>query len=666
MQTGFNKLMDKIQTLITTNFNDNIEYFETKHNKVFQKLSSLDTAIQNGHYQDRYELVYENDGFDVYEKSTGKYLYNKESLAHALIAQNSVNFSIDNNVFEGHVRHSFTKEEREAIHDAKPMSEYRKYISDIIDFTTENATKPKDLSTIDKFVFFGTGLGIHLEKIDEKINSKVYFIIEDDLELFRLSLFSVNYKKLANKATLVFSIFEEKDAFMESCAIFLDTASYYNHYLKFFHLLSFNEQKIEEFQQALTSQPHIRFLFNNLMLQYTQPLKYLLSDAMVLKKTLKFDHTINKKPFLVLASGPSLENNISWLQANHKRYITIAVSSSLAFLEKHNIVPNIILHIDPFEWGITSFEKLQSLEFIKDSVCFFGASTPNNIVSLIDKEKLFFFETGTSYREDALKLSTPCVGSMALQLLIVLDAKEIYLLGLDLAIDANTRKTHAGEHQAQRKLQSKNQENKEQAISYGESLFSVEGNFSSSVETTPSFYSSIYSIEYFISKLIKKTQKVYNLSNGAKFSHTIAVKTASLTDVKAPLEKNFLDYLLEFSHTNSLQTLSKRDKKIISDKISHANSLLSITQEYHLQTDDIVEYIQNIYALFAPHEAIEQYELSRVINDYLHYLSSYLYDYFNERDKTDSKDALQNLSAMLLTHLQDIITYYLNSIKRDT
>ena len=76
----------EVWTLITNNFNQNIEYLQKEHPKIFQKLSALDTALENGHYQDRYELVYENDGFDVYEKSTQNYLYNKESLAHSLIS----------------------------------------------------------------------------------------------------------------------------------------------------------------------------------------------------------------------------------------------------------------------------------------------------------------------------------------------------------------------------------------------------------------------------------------------------------------------------------------------------------------------------------------------------------------------------------------------------
>ena len=657
--------MQDINEIITNNFNQNIEYLQKEHPKVFQKLSALDMAIENGHYQDKYELVYENDGFDVYEKSTQNYLYNKESLAHSLISQNSVNFRTDNHVIEGFARHNFTQKELAELAEAKPLSDYRKNIAQIISYIQNNHVETKELLKLDKFVFFGVGVGSHIETIDKKIHSQVYFIVEDDLELFRLSLFTINYKTLAKSATLVLSIFEDRDEFMESSSIFLDTKSYYNHYLKFFHLLSHSEEKIDFFQMAVMSQPHLRFLFSNSMLQYTQPLKYIYEGYNVLNKRVVLDKELNSMPFLLLASGPSLQNNKKWLQKHYSHYITIAVSSSLAYLESIGVTPNIILHIDPFEWGITSFEKLQSLEFIKDSICLFGTSTPDNIVSLIKKERLFFLETDTKYKNDSLKLSAPCVGSMGLQILLVLQAKNIYLLGLDLAIDTKTGKTHSGEHQSQKALTHDAGKSQDAPISYKETLLKREGNLTPFVETTPSYYSSIYTIELFLKHLKKDTQEIYNLSNGVKFSHTKSFAAEKLSVVKITPNKLDLAVLQEYFMQHSSSKLTKKDMLNYSLKLSHAQGLLTALETFKTpKNSSIDDTILAIYTQFASDADIDTYELSRVLDDYLHYISSYIVDYFNEAGTLRSSSELEELSQMLLKELQEIITYYTHSLKK--
>ncbi len=654
--------MQDINELITNNFNENIKYFESEHPKIFKKLSSLDNAIANGHYKDKYELVYENDGFDVYEKESDTFLYNKESIAHTLASEYSVNNSTQNHIYEGFARHSYSEDTIQSIRSKNTINEFRNYTLDITEYIKRDFNTPKELLSLDKFIFFGVGLGIHIEKIHQKICSQVYYIIEDDLELFRLSLFTLNYKNLAHEATLIFSVFEDKEEFMYSSSVFLDTKNYLNQYIKFFYLLSHPEKKLSLFELAITSQPHIRFLFNNLMIQYTQAIPYMLKDYNTLHKSIKISQELNKLPFLVLASGPSLQNNSTWLQKNHKNFITIAVSSSLSYLESIEVKPNIILHIDPFKWGISSFEKLDSLDFIKESLCLFGASTPHNIISLIDKSKLFLFETGTAYKKESLKLSSPCVGSMALQLLLVLKVKEIYLLGLDLAIDTITGKTHSGNHQAQQILNKK--ATTKEPLSYKESLLDVVGNFEDKVQTTPGFYSSIYTVEYFTTKLISKNQTIYNLSNGAKFSNTIPIKVDDIT-IKDDIS-NIKESIEEFFIKHSSSLLSTQDKILFNSKLTHAEALSSLIQNTkEKKYNDIVLLLEDVTETFASKVDTKTYELSRVLDDYLHYIASYIYDYFNTTDFIDNKTSINDLQILLLNQIESLVNYYIIALKRD-
>ena len=189
----------QIKELIVKNFNDNIEYFQQYHKELFKQLAALDSAITNGYYQQNYELVYEDDGFDVYELKTGNFLYNKQSNTHTNLALKSLNLDTNENCFE-----TFFNQNVADIEIDKEFKNHLSGTSKIINLSKNNTIK-----RFNKFIFFGVGLGLHISKMAQKINAKYYFIVEEDLELFRLSLFTLNYKELAKDAKLIFNIFDD-------------------------------------------------------------------------------------------------------------------------------------------------------------------------------------------------------------------------------------------------------------------------------------------------------------------------------------------------------------------------------------------------------------------------------------------------------------------------
>ncbi|WP_419671179.1 hypothetical protein [Aliarcobacter butzleri] len=68
----------------------------------------------------------------------------------------------------------------------------------------ENKKKSLKNLKIDKFVFLGTLLGRHIPKIAEKINADLYLVLERNLEIFRLSLFTIDYTILAKNGASFF------------------------------------------------------------------------------------------------------------------------------------------------------------------------------------------------------------------------------------------------------------------------------------------------------------------------------------------------------------------------------------------------------------------------------------------------------------------------------
>ena len=652
---------------VLKNFNDNIEYLQTNQKDLFSKLASLDEAIEKGYYKEKYELVYENGYFDVFETKTKNFLYAKSSVTHAKLASQSIDYELKENLFKGFYETKITKDELNKYKEKKTLEDPMSGYAPILHYTQEHSSKDKKLTTIDKFVFFGVGLGLHIESMHKQLLSKVYFIVEDDLELFRLSLFTINYASLASNAQLIFSVFEDKDEFSKSSSLFLDTKYYYNHYIKYFHLLSHSEEKITQFLISTTTQPHFSFDYNVYLTQALRPLDYIFNDYKFLNKTLSCsDEVLDKKSFLLLGAGPSLQKNIKWLRKNHDKFIIIAVSAIIEFLEKENIFPDIIVHLDAYEASIGLFKNIKSMDFIQNSICFFSDKIASEVINLFDKKNIFLFENGTSYKDSSIKPSASCVGSITYQLLLILKAKNIYLLGLDLALDPKTGKTHIDSYVDSKTISIDEKTVKKNILNYGDSFFSVEGNLSKEVFINPRWQTSIDTVNLSTQLLKKENQNIFNLSDGAKFIDVDSKKSENISVKNISGMKKLDKYLFNKCLQNSSKNLNSVELNNLNQKLLHANEFTQIIIRYkNKENQSLSVTLQNIIELkeiLTNEDELKMYELSRVIDLYFRYILSYIFDFVNSNKLEKKEYHIQNIYTLLLEHILEIVDYYSQAI----
>lgn len=163
--------LKSIQASIIERYQKNIQYFQEKQPKLYVKLASFDSAVEQGLYTNKYDLMFNNNSFDVQELTTNNRLYGQDS-----------------NKFAYEIAQNFSEK-------------------------------------VEKFAFFGVGLGAHLTAIDKKISSGSYLIVEDDLELFKLSTLVTPYYELARNSNLYFSIFESEDEFKDEVVVFLNSTN---------------------------------------------------------------------------------------------------------------------------------------------------------------------------------------------------------------------------------------------------------------------------------------------------------------------------------------------------------------------------------------------------------------------------------------------------------
>jgi hypothetical protein len=352
--------------------------------------------------------------------------------------------------------------------------------------------------------------------------------------------------------------------------------------------------------------------------------------------SLKLD---NSRPYLLLGAGPSLQKNVQWLQENSAFFEVVALSATLGFLERHNIKADIIVHVDSFEVATSHFDAIENKSFFSDALFCFAATTPLKIQKLFPKQSVFLFENGTSYIANSLKLSAVCSGSTAYQFLLRADAKDIYLLGLDLAIDSKTKQTHIDTHSYNRTIK------ESEDFNYKNTLIEVEGNKTSKVLTTPHFQTSIESVNL-STKLFKKEQNIYNLGDGAAFDGVMAkdIKDVVFQNKQQTHNKT----LFQNSSTNMLEKKELLEKvefyKELQRKIEHFANL-----EFN-NYQDFLEALEQFYPYFIQEQFLQKYELCKVFDLYFHKSLVFLF-------QTDNSN-VKEIQNFFTTHLQQMIDFY--------
>lgn len=658
-----------ISDIIRENFLQNIAYIEKNQPDLYKKLAAFDSAVEQNLYKNKYELVYENGSFDIIEINTNKSYYDINSDRYADIAAKSINFSRDSGVFETFKKIIIPDED---LTKYKQLTIYENNLSghaDILNYVQKNHSAT--MKNIEKFIFFGVGLGTHITMIDTKISAKKYLIIEDSLELFRLSLFTLAYHKISKKSELVFSVFDTKEEFIPKATYFLNSDFYLNHYIKYFHMLRHSEEKFVEFHLQIASASHHLFFYNSILEQYLRPLEYM-QDGFNFLNILKTYPPLGQKPVILLAAGPSLQKNIQWLKHNHEKFIVVALSAVLGILEKEGIVPDIVTHLDGFSESGILFSRLKNISFFNNSIFLIASRTPQNIVNILPKQNIFFFESGTTYKKDFGNLSAFCVGSTTYLLLIALGVSQLYLLGLDLALDGETGKTHSDGHPLVQNLNLETINQEKDIMIFNDNIIEVPGNFDEKVYTTSGFATSIASVNATSGGFKKSSQQVYNLSNGAKFTNTVALPiTSNFVDTILPFDKQALrKEILEVFYANSSNKPCDYEYNTVQERLENAfysKTLIESWQRSLCNTID--EFLNSLIILMNELDSPRSeaaYDLAFIYQEYFKLTASHIFDFFNNEAIADRKYHIQNIHKMFSSHLLNIVDLYISGLKQLT
>lgn len=664
----------ELQNALTTTFLANLAFLSEYDNELYQKVDELSKMIGDGTYKEKYalEFLMENGEFDIYDIVNDKYLYNKKPKEVNDEWIKKICFDEKNSILniQEHFlfKEKFLDNEKDRF-NFEDLNQYNiltlndtfEYSNALDDFLDK---KVKKVKKIEKFIFIGTLLGRHIPKIAEKVNAKSYLILERNLEIFRLSLFTVDYTILAKKGA-IFSIMDDIRDEEKKIHDFFNFSRFDNYLFKISTTNINTSSYVDNILSILSILNPIGYDYNRYLYTYINRTTKNLNSKY---KTILFDKIKSKCdsfkniPILYLAAGPSLDENIEWIKANQDKFFIVTIGATYKKLLANNIKIDIIITVD--ESNI--LEKLQfddeSVSKISnDTIILASHITNEKVLKKFNQDNLFLYEVFIPFHNKNLTFDGYSIGEVTLGILLNMNPKEVYLIGLDLALNQKTGDSHSfNSNSKTSKLDLKQKQNREY-FEHRQSLIKVKGNFKKNVFTTPLFFASIKSAE---SKIILKNKdtKIYNLSiQGAYFFNAKPkkVKDIELDKYKDNLYSNevFKNFLIENS-TNKLSQISKRrfQKEILFiEKLENILNDIKISEftTYNKLLKKMYLFLETIFNK-------KSFIIYQVINNYFEIVIPYLSYHFNDKEinKKNEKEEISKIQIIFVIQMKRMLEDY--------
>lgn len=541
--------LEEIQKTLQQIFLNNLTFFKQNNKDLYEKLVTFEKLnIEN------YSIEFIDNRFELTDIKNKITFYNKDPFVDAVNRVNNFEFS---NAFSLIKLEPYEKRN----HYENEINAYL-YLNEFINNFTNTSVE------INKFVFIGTLLGVHINDFHNKINAKSYLIIEPNLEIFRLSMFMTDYTSLAKSSKLFFAIAENEFNFQKIVDDFLEYQKEYNNLIHYELSNEINQSIINKLSLQFTQSSQMRYPFSEYLISLKRGYKYFSeSENKIINLSKNYNFFDNKK-VLFLGAGVSLARNIEWLYTNQNKFVIVASSAVLKHLQILDIIPDIIILIDgQKDCMLEQFDVKKSM--YENSTILCSIKIDEDLYEIIKGSNVFFMQNSLELFKDFGFLSGVTVGDIGTDILLKLGAKELYLLGVDASIDSKTGKTHLGTHRSSRKINLNETSNNE--IDFQKNIIYVKGNLQ---EKVPTFIEYTEMIEHLSHKLqlLDKNYKIYNLSNGAYFKNTTPLEIKNLylensEDINKPILKDFLQSSLRQINKQNFNNLDikeiQKEQKIL-------------------------------------------------------------------------------------------------------
>jgi len=673
-----NDAQEQLQEILVKTYFSNINFIKDCDEELYKRISNLSLAIEQGIYKERYhlEFIKEQGEFDLFDSHTNSYIYNQKPKQFINRSVNSIDFDKKGSIsifepiyFSTQQKLSNIVVYKNEIQDQKLGT--LKLTKDIRAYLNElkvNIQDAKKYKSIDKFMFIGTLLGRHIPSLIKKIKAKQYFVHEPNLEIFRLSLFVLDYTLfLSNGASVKFSIMEEPPLLEKKLYNYYLVNIWENHTIKF-HTTDYNV--IQSFESVVNSiLPAKPTLYGyNMMLycvirnlaQRTNKYNFLYFP---LKESLD---KIQQKPILYLCAGPSLEDNIAWIRQHKDKFIIATIGAAYKKLISQDIQPDIIFSLDG---DYSLLNKLQfdeqSVQKIQDCIVIASCHTAERILKRFNPKRFYLYETMLSFKPKSVPLKGHSVGEIGYKILLEMGAKKLYLLGTDLAIDQEKGSTHSADSGSTIKifdLKNMSTDVERNAFNLSEDLVKVKGNLQPEVYTTRILNTSL--LDY--SRIEKKPwQEVFNLCNhGAYIYNTIPMSIENIDMTQFQVfktnQQEFLNQFNEEVKAASTSKLNKEEMDFLEEMYHEIEMIKNDVNNFQSKNYDFYEAfkedcIELLKKVFHVKEKFSNQSFSVIVSLFFATINSYIDYVFNTPKIKNEKKKINKVAQLWFGDFKTII-----------
>lgn len=504
-----NQELKEIEVMLHELYIKNLNFLNEKYTDLYEKIEKLSKEIELGTRSEKYVLEMRDEGyFDIKNLENNGYFYASNSYQDAESRAKYNDFTVNS---------SWDLLRRTPDNKYLTCGESFKDVLPIVQYINEKV----DLENIEyreifKMVFIGTGLGLHINEIYKKLNPKAVLIIEPELEIFRLSLFIIDYSQFIGTNKMLFlSIEDDEKERRQVYQSFRKYQEYLNFNIKHYRLLENYSYIKDEITNYLSGGGAVSF-----------PYKYLLQNLHVTLELIRdkekfYDFHLAKKqkPFkdkkvLLISAGPSLESYLDWIYENQDKFIIICVEIVVRRLEAKKIIPDIVTAIDPHPTLMAEYIKTEDPNFLKNSAMVIFTQLHESFFEAAKNTNIYCFQSLPIIEELPFVDSGGNVGTFCLVVAYALGVEEFYLIGNDAALDQKTGLMYSDDIEWLQQSISMETSTQDANITIDDTI-EVKGNFRDTVKTTRLLISFKDQYEKFFNSIPDNDHKIYNLSDGA-------------------------------------------------------------------------------------------------------------------------------------------------------
>ncbi len=416
------------------------------------------------------------------------------------------------------------------------INDPRQAVKDALKSSIKAKMEAKDI-----IITFGIGLGYLLDETFNTYPSKI-FVYEPDIELLHFVLNNVDISEHLSSGR-VFLVTELDDLIKQIDSTFISKDKVEIVYLKNYAVVK--NQELLQMTQKVYETCRSKMIDINTITRFSK---------IWLINTLTNISTINQRRVfclsdlegkfagqtaLILASGPSLNENIEKIKADRNKYVIFAVNKVLRTLERAGIVPDFAVcldanHIEPTFTGLDSF--------LSQINCIFNLKSDNVIPNMNFKKLFVSFSENDAIVKNLSRFNSfikeyesgGSAATFAMVSAIKMGFAKIIFCGLDLAFKDNLMYSDG-------EMTSRVSENEIQFYSDKKALVKVKSVTGTEVETREDYAATIHHFEQLINNL--NYSEIYNTTSfGALIE---GMKNSKLEDIPAAVPAVGMDFLLQ-------------------------------------------------------------------------------------------------------------------------